>query len=341
MGRYKLEELKIEVTYQCPLACVHCSSDAYKDNSLSMDKKQCIDIVEEAIKMGVSKIAFSGGEPLVWEGLEDVIEYCHIRNIETTIYTSGNCENIANKFKILASRGLCRAVFSIYSNKEDEHERITRKKGSYQITINAIGEANRNCIETEIHFVAMKKNYMRLNQIVELSKAIGVKRISVLRFVPQGRGASLSNKGLLDKRQNKELRENIIELRKSGYEIRTGSPWNVLWLNDDPRCMAAQDRMIVAPDLRIYPCDAFKQVNFEDISPGDKYSIIKNGTLEECWEKSAYFNKIRNIQNDLPQKPCNVCEKYNECKSGCLAQKYLLNGDLTRNPDPICIRGIV
>ena len=31
-----LKELKIEVTYHCPLACVHCSSEANENNALNM-----------------------------------------------------------------------------------------------------------------------------------------------------------------------------------------------------------------------------------------------------------------------------------------------------------------
>lgn len=341
MKNYNLRELKIEVTYQCPLACIHCSSDAHIKNNLQMDKGKCISILKEAIKMGVKKVAFSGGEPLIWEGLEDAIEYCHLRNIETTIYTSGNCTNTEQIFEKIAAKGLNKAVFSLYSSEELEHIRITRKRDSYRATIDAIQIARKNGIETELHFVAMRANYVRLPQVVKLGKIIGTERVSVLRFVPQGRGKLLSNRGVLSKQQNNELRESIINLRMVGYDIRTGSPWNVLWLNNNPMCMAAQDRMIIAPDLRVYPCDAFKQVEFEEIVPDDKYSIIENRTLEECWEKSGYLNKIREKQNNLPSKPCLDCEKYNNCKSGCLAQKYLFYGNLDQNPDPICMRGII
>ncbi len=341
MNNYKLKELKIEVTYQCPLACIHCSSDAHIKNDLQMDKGRCISILEEAIKMGVSRVAFSGGEPLIWNGLEDAIEYCRLNDIETTMYTSGNCENIEEKFERLAEKGLNKAVFSLYSSEELEHIRITRKKDSYKATIEAIKVARKNRIIAELHFVAMKSNYKRLTQVIELGKTIGIERVSVLRFVPQGRGKILNSQGVLSKQQNNELRENIITLRKAGYSIRTGSPWNVLWLNDNPMCMAAQDRMIVAPNLRVYPCDAFKQVEFEEIAPNDQYSIIENETLEECWKKSGYFNKIREKQSDLPSIPCSNCDKYNNCKSGCLAQKYLFYGNLDQNPDPICIRGII
>jgi radical SAM protein with 4Fe4S-binding SPASM domain len=340
MNKYDLKELKIEVTYYCPLACIHCSSDAHILNNIAMTRNKCFEIIKEAQKMGVKTIAFSGGEPLTWVGLEEAVDYCNINNIETTIYTSGNCDNLENKLSKLSSKGLKRAVFSLYSDEEKEHIRITRKKDSFKNTLRAIDIANKNGIDSEIHFVAMKMNYSRLPEVAKLSKDIRVKKISVLRFVPQGRGEILYN-GVLDKKQNKELRDIILNLRREGYDIRTGSPWNVLWLNEHPRCMAAQDRMIVSPELRIYPCDAFKQIRFEEIVPYDEYSNLESKNLKECWEKSQYFGTIRKKQDCKPEKPCLGCDKYEECKAGCLAQKYLKYGNLNQNPDPICIRGII
>lgn len=46
--KYRLSEMKIEVTHKCPLACVHCSSSASEGNTLSIDKLKCIDIINQA-----------------------------------------------------------------------------------------------------------------------------------------------------------------------------------------------------------------------------------------------------------------------------------------------------
>lgn len=339
MGSYELLELKIELTHKCPLACVHCSSEAHINNDISMKKEKCMEILEDAISMCVKEIAFSGGEPLEWDGLAEVISICSSNGIKTAIYSSGYTENVEIFMSQLAKAGLKRAIFSLYSENEEEHIRITRIRDSFQKTLEAIRAAKKSGIEPEIHFVAMQNNYQHLSQIAELAKSNGVNRISVLRFVPQGRGALLNKRGLLTKKQNKELQENIIRLRDNGFDIRTGSPWNVLLLNKEPKCMAAQDRMIISPNLRIYPCDAFKQIDFEVIEPNDKYSIIDKKPLKECWDKSAYFNIVRQRVEAIPDKPCRDCSLYTKCRSGCLAQKYIVHGNLKKNPDPMCLRG--
>lgn len=333
----KLNELKIEVTRRCPLACVHCSSNAGADNSQSISKEKCVEIIEQAASLGVNEIAFSGGEPLVWEGLEDAIALCTKQHIATSIYTSGNCDDISGAFERLAINGLRRSVFSIYSPIEQEHVRITRKRNSFKNTINAICACKEFGIVPEIHFVALASNYNKLPGLVRLATDMGVKTISVLRFVPQGRGAMIEKKDTLSKIQNLELVKMIRTIRTSGFQIRTGSPFNVLLINDKPSCMAAQDRMIIAPDLSIYPCDAFKQIPANYISKNVKSSSLSDTTLEDCWRNSTYLNAVRRSVNLPAKPPCSNCSVYLKCKSGCLAQRFLVTNSLDPGCDPACL----
>ena len=91
--------------------------------------------------------------------------------------------------------------------------------------------------------------------------------------------------------QNRQLKHTIENLRRNGIEIRTGSPYNFLLLNPEPKCTAGIDRLIVGPNLRVYPCDAFKQIEVEEIVGADDYSCLerrssslldKVGVLECC-----------------------------------------------------------
>jgi len=339
LREYELKEMKIEVTYNCLLSCVHCSSDASPGNQLSMSKEKCIEIIDGASSMGVREIAFSGGEPLAWNGITDVVTHSKSKGLICNIYTTGNCDNLDELLKKLKVACVDKLIFSLYSDLEDEHNRVTRKYDSFSNTIKAIKLAKSYNIHTELHFVALASNYKKLNGIVKLTQAYGVEQVSVLRFVPQGRGKLIKNYDTLSKEQNLELKKIITDLCDRGYKIRTGSPFNVLLLNKDPKCMAAQDRLIVAPDLNIYPCDAFKQITSEDISPGDEYSNLDKHTIDECWKRSKYFELVRNAILTMPSEPCQSCENNKMCLSGCLAQKYLYYSSLHKNPDPACLIG--
>lgn len=338
MSDFVLKELKIEVTYGCPLACVHCSSNASKENQLTMSLDQCMAILSDAIHIGIEQVAFSGGEPLIWKGLDKAIQYAHQNNVQTTIYTSGNVSNPDVMFQNLKNCGLDKAVFSLYSNDENSHDRVTRIRGSFCKTLLSIDECCRSGIVPEIHFVALASTYHELPKIVSLAENHGVSRVSVLRFVPQGRGSLISDSDTMSKKQNLDLRKMIQQLRAEGHNIRTGSPFNVLWLNEIPKCMAGRDRLVVAPDTAIYPCDAFKQIRAEIIADSSEYSVLNEHSLVDCWEKSKYLQIVRQAILAQPKEPCDTCPIYAQCGSGCLAQKYLHYGILGKNPDPACIR---
>lgn len=333
---YNLEEVKIEVTHNCPLACIHCSSSATPSNLKEISKDKCIDIINDCIQMGVKKIAFSGGEPLVWEYIEEAVEFASRWNIDIAIYTTGNIDDIENKLLSLNKKGLKKAIFSIYSPISKEHEYITRRTGSFELTKKAIITANKIGLKTEIHFVAMSNNYKLLDGVAEFGKEFGVSSISVLRFVPQGRGALISN-GVLNKYQNMELRKIILDLRSKGYKIRTGSPYNFLMVNDNPECLSAINKVIIDPDLNVFPCDAFKNILSEEIVGASQYSSLEHATLNECWQNSEYFEAIRNYLETEFSEPCISCSMLRNCLSGCLAQKVLKNGDLKKDKDPCCI----
>lgn len=333
----RLNELKIEVTYNCPLGCVHCSSNAGADNTHSISKQKCLDIIQQAAELGVKEIAFSGGEPLIWDGLDEAVALCSHLGIEAKIYTSGNCDDIMGTLANLSANGLKKAIFSIYSPKEAEHVRVTRKLNSFQNTKLAIQACHKYGIMPEIHFVALASNYRQLPELVEFAKKLDIGTISILRFVPQGRGVAIERKDTLTKEQNLELASMINRIRKGGFIIRTGSPFNVLFLNDKPQCLAAQDRMIISPDLSIYPCDAFKQIPAERIRKPVVSSSLKNTTVADCWKNSSYLNAVREAVAKKPKIPCSACASYQKCRSGCLAQRFIKYNNLNPSCDPACL----
>lgn len=334
MKNFHLKELKIELTDACNLCCKHCSSLAKKTSTKEISLNKAKIIIEEAIRMGVEEIKFSGGEPLLWKGIDELINILNNNNIKTCVYTTGNISLFNEKIEILKSMGLNRIIFSLFSSDRKQHEDVTKIKGSYNKTISAIEKCVSLNISTEIHFVPLASNYKELPQIAWLGKKIGVSNISILRLVPQGR-ATKHKKEFLSIEQNIELREIIITLRKQGYNIRVGSPYNFLGLEDSKPCNSGTEELTIRPDLTICPCDAFKGITPKDLGIKDKYYSLKNNSLKECWEKSNYLNEIRKFSTDKNYKQCTT---YKQCNCGCLGQKFYSIGYLNYLSDPMCLK---
>lgn len=198
---FKLKELKIEVTHDCQLQCVHCSSMAETDSQRVMAWRDCEKIINEAAEMGVTQMAFSGGEPLLWEHLPIAVSLAYSHGMRIFLYTTGNAPGANQKLEELKSHGLSRIMFSIFGTEHMEHDTVTRITGSFNQSLQTVRFCIQIGLEVEFHFVPLSDNYQRLTSIAALAKDIGVSRISILRLVPQGR-AALRNNQLLTHDQN-------------------------------------------------------------------------------------------------------------------------------------------
>jgi pyrroloquinoline quinone biosynthesis protein E len=294
------------------------------------------DILEQAVEMGVEQVSFSGGEPLEWAGVGEVVWLCASAGVRTEVYTSGAVEGAARAMEVLKENGSPRVILSVYGATEDCHDRITRRKSSFKRMMRTVDEGVRVGLEVEWHFVPLSINYGQLGAVIKLALRKGVNQISVLRFVPQGRGERCSELAL-DAEQNLELRA-MVESGREYAEVRAGSPYSFLMMSGCPKCCAGVDRITILPDCTIYPCDAFKQVRAEAIVGTEQFSRLDKWGLAECWENSPYLQAIREYLTSPFVEPCSGCKYLERCLSGCLAQKYIANGVLKKAADPMCVR---
>lgn len=334
----RLTEIKIELTQRCPLACVHCSTSSHRKQSSCLPVETVVRILNEASELGAKKVVFTGGEPLVYEHLAEVVRTASRLGIQPTLYTTGILDNqltpICNDAADeLVAKGIARFIFSLYSATSDTHEEITRY-GTFAPTLSAIRAAVQTRVPVELHFVAMRRNYRDLTDVVRLAGSLDVCRVSVLRFVPQGRGKNLHTEEL-SRPELLELAEAIEYCRSQHprLTVRTGSPFNILGVSYTP-CNAAQDVLVINHRGEIFPCDAFKNVH---VAEPDFGSVLRR-PLREVWEKSVYLNRVRSILAEHTGDGCTSCASFDGCKSGCLAQKVIRQGwDGVEARDPSCL----
>lgn len=323
----RLRELKLELTQQCPLACVHCSTDSHRKRTSALTEETVIRLLHEGSCLGLEKVAFTGGEPLLVPYLSEVIRESSSLGIQSSLYTCGAADSELNPLNLqtgitLAEAGLGKFIFSLYSHRADLHNSVTRYQ-SFGTTIAALQTALKTSVAVEIHFVAMRRNFRHLTDLVEAAARWGVHRLSVLRFVPQGRANNIADREDLTPDEMHELRDSITAARAAypQVNVRAGSPYNVLGIGYTP-CDAAQEVLVVNHRGQIFPCDAFKNVNYHD----PKFGSVLDRSLKEVWEKSAYLNHVREELAAGPIIECGSCAELSGCKSGCLAQKVISDG---------------
>lgn len=81
--------MQIHPTLSCNIFCKHCYSNSGPAGKLTLDPKALLNLVEDVADMGYGVISVSGGEPLMYKGIEKVLSYAKSLGLRTTITTNG------------------------------------------------------------------------------------------------------------------------------------------------------------------------------------------------------------------------------------------------------------
>ena len=180
----------------------------------------------------------------------------------------------------LKSIGLDKIVFDTqaYEHETDEYL-MGRTRQKHLCLLDSLLNASSVGLETDVHFIPMKPNYKEISDILEMLEIAKIKNISILNFVPQGRGLKNETNLMLSDDELLEFMRLLEEGRNlySGH-IRIGIP---LMNNNTHKCNAGLEKLDIKFDGTILPCPAFKELDIETMKKhGIKhYSIYEN--LEE------------------------------------------------------------
>jgi len=344
-------EISIELTNDCPLRCIHCSSrggenvDKKKELTTEEIKKVLKDGKE---KLGVTSFSLSGGEPLLREDAIELMRYAKEEiGLRILLYTSGvlgtpeNPTPFDDKLVEKIAKYSDKIIFSIEGDNEKTYETITAVKGSWKVFVKSLKKTVETGAFVECHIVPEKINWKEIPGMVEFCKQHGVKKVSLLRLVPQGRAKDNKDKLLLSKEQFKELNKMMekLKMETKGIEFRFGNPINFCFLNNHkPKltaCGGGWDRILIRPYGDVHVCAGWKEM--KHLSAGN----IRISTIDDIWFNSPIYKMFREFNYQMLVGECKTCPYVPICKGGCPAQRLIEYGDIRRGPDPLCFRHLV
>ena len=180
------------------------------------------------------------------------------------------------EFEKLKQLGLDKIVFDWQAFEESTDNELMGRKGLITCLMDSLIRASRTGINVDVHFIPMKPNYRQFSDIIECLEISGVKNISVLNFVPQGRGRDNKEELMLSKEELKEFSE-ILKKEKEHYSgnIRIGIPLNG---KISHLCTAGTEKLDIKYDGTVLPCPAFKEMSIETM---EKYGIKLHSIYED------------------------------------------------------------
>jgi len=148
------EKLSIEVTTYCNNTCSHCFARAgiSKRSSLTVDLVK--DIIGEGYSIAYRHLHITGGEPLLWDGLFEALDYAFDLGYETVfLNTNGTLLSDDVNSRLASYDGLSISVS--LQGREGLHD-FVRGKGSYRRAVLGIEKALDAGIDLLIFVTACK-----------------------------------------------------------------------------------------------------------------------------------------------------------------------------------------
>ena len=347
------EEIFLEITHACPMSCVHCSSFRERERRFDRNAYMSVDRIKATLRSfagcGGAKVVFSGGEPLLHPDLLPLIEYATSLGLAVRLFSSGLVGLLSREVRSinldsatqLKRVGLSKIEFNLQGATRATHERITRTRGSFERVIESISNSRTAGLAVGVHFVPMRENYREFERLVTLARDMRVDSISVLRFVPQGRGEFYRDRLEMTAREFFEFGAELARIRKEcvDTEIRTGCPMNLVTIHEQERepvkCGAAKTTAVILADGKVVPCAAFKQA--EQFVAGS----ILDQEFEKIWAQAPVFEELRRFDHSKSGGGCEQCSKLAESEGLCHAQRYAASGSIYHGHDPHCASGLI
>lgn len=129
--------IQLQYNYACNFKCKHCAIEKFKTKKgTSLSVLDVKSIADQADEMGLASICVSGGEPLIFPNLKEIVDAIGTERFVVSIDTNGYFLDEA-KIKWLVSIGVDRVHLSI-DGLEQNHSMFRGNDQSWQRCINAL-----------------------------------------------------------------------------------------------------------------------------------------------------------------------------------------------------------
>jgi PqqA peptide cyclase len=321
--------LVAELTYRCPLRCVYCSNPLdYTRHSEELDTVAWLRVFREAEDLGVVQLNLTGGEPLVREDLDALVEGARALDLYTNLITSG-IPLTKERLQRLRGLGLDNVQLSIQDVAAATSDRIAGLR-SFERKLQVAAWVKELAMPLTLNVVLHRDNLDHVPDIIALAERLAADRLELANTQYLG-WALLNRRALLPSREQLDCaRRAALEAKR-----RLKGRMEVLFVlpdyySDFPKaCMDGWGRrfIVLSPDGLALPCHVAHSL------PGIEWESVRDRPLSEIWHQSRGFRLFRG-EAWMPE-PCRSCDRRAVDFGGCRCQAFHLTGDAAAT-DPAC-----
>lgn len=189
------QRIKVQTGFGCNASCTFCYYRA-----LIHTKNLSIETLDGelnlALRLGYKDVDFSGGEPTIVPGIEQVIHRAkELKFRRINVISNGMSISNQKFYAKLVDSGLNETLFSLHGVSPETHEFLVRVPGSFQKVTDAMKNANDLGVTVRTNITINKFNFKDLEEYVNY----------VLKFEPENMNFIFLNPWTTDDVNAKEL----------------------------------------------------------------------------------------------------------------------------------------
>jgi MoaA/NifB/PqqE/SkfB family radical SAM enzyme len=318
------ERLSIEVTTECNNACSHCFARLGTAENTSLPIDIVKQIIQEAYDTGYRRLHLTGGEPLLWEGLFEILDYAFEMGYKTTFLNSNGTlltEDVANNLAAFESLSISVSL----EGSKALHDRL-RGEGSFRHAVQGIEAALNAGVGIYVFAMATKSLLADLPQFADeiYRKFPTIKRLTLIPLINvQDSGGSLSQE-LLSPEGFLEMVRTVALLNVGGFItdvineplVNVASKLlEILWIHQ-ALSLCRQGSMIVLANRSICLSHSTRN-SFGEYNPGMIQKVLASDVYRQA------------VAPD--EKTCPTCKYVNLCKENGMIRPSEGYGDMANN----------
>lgn len=332
------------VTQDCFRKCVYCYAETTEAPTFNLlSKERYAEIIEEAGKLQVNTILFSGGDAFFRNDLIDLVELAMKADIRPILSTKAYLtENVCKRLKDI---NIPYIQVSVDSQRELAADFMCGRKGSFQ----QINKTLRNLLKYNIPIKAKAVltpfNVFDTYDWLEHFYNLGIFKFQFVRY---GRSAFHHRDSLfVDEDSLSHSAEAIESFKLKHPEIRVDYNFRGIGAGKRPVsagtiqatkftdraiCAVGKIGITILPDGRAFAC--------EQLPTKDEFCFgdLKKQSISEVWNSEELQLVVKPPKEKFIGQVCFDCEQFNDChldKGRCMRNSFILYGDAYA-PDPFC-----
>jgi len=312
------------ITGRCNLNCIHCYANTYR-NEEELDTIEVLKIVEDAAKVGVEHVHYTGGEPLIRRDMIQILKETIDLGLYATLFTN------LTAIKPDVAKELGKLGIVIYTSMDGHNKELYemhRGKGTWNRFLKGFSLVKKEGLHIHVNISITELNWNYAGDVVSKAIEIGAESVSIIPAMPSG-NAMKNNVYVRSEHFVKALEDVNAKARELGITIWVWCAPFVGAILRSPYIKYGNcrywDVMDISPSGRVILCDV---LNYEICN-------VKELGIRRAWHTLKEHPLMKKIMRPNLKEPCNKCPFSNYCKGGCYARAYIKYGSIEM-PDPLC-----